>query len=151
MASRSGKAQDDVSGHAFLWWPQRRDVALDAVVAAASVVESVWSCQSWVFLSGTSRSPLLVGGSFAFGALLLLRRRFPLTVAVLAVVGGALRADGAVIVQQVALYSAGVYTRSRRALAVVTGLLLLLLAQPWYLGPGLRPHFVGVSLSRLAG
>ncbi|MCW2904407.1 MAG: histidine kinase [Streptosporangiaceae bacterium] len=100
------------------WWPRRRSRALDIALAlSAGIFDGTvtWFAKDF-FVPG----PVMGATSFALGLTLVVRRRFPVSVATLCVLLGAGAGAGAVT-YLIAFYTLGAYAASRRVVLVTSG------------------------------
>jgi len=147
------------------WWPERHDVALDVVIALAAALECLIAAlplagkeiappssllgAALKLTASFPRSPwpLAVFG-FATGCMLLLRRRYPTGVAVLAVLYYSLLGSGGAILLPVALYTLVTHSRSRRVLvAVITALVLATLNWNLLMTVGMTQEAIGTGFA----
>ncbi|MBC6462749.1 sensor histidine kinase [Actinomadura sp. HBU206391] len=117
------------------WWPRRRSRALDiglaVSVAVFDGVATGFSAENF-FLPG----PAVGAISFLLGLCLVVRRRFPVSVATLCLVLGAVAGAG-MLSYLIAFYTLGAYAVSRRVVLITSGVALVaFVAQP---APALEP------------
>ncbi|WP_405729054.1 histidine kinase [Streptomyces sp. NBC_01537] len=108
-----------VPGNRLWWWPRRRSVVLDAVLAAISAVECLiegvyFAERTGVSVGVTSLFGLLVG------AALLFRRRWPVAVVLLSI--AVTPAQMGVLLGMVGLYTLAASDVPRRITAVLVGM-----------------------------
>src|ERR1700754_4904929 len=124
------------SDRGIAWWPRRRSRALDiALAVSAAVIDCAfaWFSTEGFFLPG----PVVVAVSFLLGLCLVVRRRFPVSVAIVCLVLAAAAGAG-FLSYLIAFYTLGAYAVSRRVV-LITGAaaLLAFVVQP---RPALSPE-----------
>ena len=106
-------------GFRLWWWTRRRGVALDVGLALASAVECAASGVGFAHRTGVPVCLVVVLGALA-GATLVLRRRWPLAVILVAI--AVLPADMGVLLELVGLYTLTTTEVPRRVIAVLGGM-----------------------------
>jgi signal transduction histidine kinase len=125
------------SDRGIAWWPRRRSRVLDIALAISAAVfdgtVSWFTTTEHFFLPG----PVIGAVSLVLGMTLIVRRRFPVCVALLCVVVGAATGAG-ILTYLIAFYTLGAYVASRRVVLITSGVAIVtFIAQP---GPALGPH-----------
>ncbi|GAA2503387.1 hypothetical protein GCM10010406_44960 [Streptomyces thermolineatus] len=144
--SGAGRRDGPRRGTGPLWWPRTRGLVLDAVLAAASAVECVAEGIDFADRTGMPALPVALLGLLA-GATLLLRRRWPVVVVLVALAVAPAQMGSLLAV--VGLYTVAASDVPRRVTAVLAGLTVvgtLLVAifelQRDFAGDGYRPSML---------
>ncbi|MBB0245654.1 sensor histidine kinase [Streptomyces alkaliphilus] len=118
---RAPGAGDDPSPppSGFLWWPRRRGALLDAGLALVSAAECALQGIAFAGRAGLPTLPVVVLGALA-GSLLVLRRRSPLAVILIAI--AILPAQMGWVMASIGLYTLATSEASRRAVASLAGM-----------------------------
>ncbi|HEV7932072.1 MAG TPA: histidine kinase [Actinomadura sp.] len=121
------------SDRGLAWWPQRRSRALDLGLALG--VACFDGAVTWFTKDFFVPGPVIGVAGLLLGLTLVVRRRFPVCVAMLCIVLGAGLGAG-VLSYLIAFYTLGAYAASRRLVLVISGVAIVaFVAQP---GPALR-------------
>ncbi|WP_404815411.1 histidine kinase [Streptomyces thermolineatus] len=144
--SGAGRRDGPRKGTGPLWWPRTRGLVLDAVLAAASAAECVAEGIDFADRTGMPALPVALLGLMA-GATLLLRRRWPVVVVLVALAVAPAQMGSLLAV--VGLYTVAASDVPRRVTAVLAGLTVvgtLLVAifelQRDFAGDGYRPSML---------
>ncbi|MCZ2525650.1 sensor histidine kinase [Streptomyces sp. HB2AG] len=144
--SGAGRRDGPRRGTGPLWWPRTRGLVLDAVLAAASAAECVAEGIDFADRTGMPALPVALLGLMA-GATLLLRRRWPVVVVLVALAVAPAQMGSLLAV--VGLYTVAASDVPRRVTAVLAGLTVvgtLLVAifelQRDFAGDGYRPSML---------
>ncbi|NJQ06039.1 sensor histidine kinase [Streptomyces lonarensis] len=116
----AGAGAVERKGGAVLWWPRRRSVALDACLALVSALECVLMAPSFAATIGLPVAPVAVVAAVG-GSVLVLRRRWPIAVVLVAV--ALLPAQMGLLLVVVGLYTLTVTDVPRRVIALLTAML----------------------------
>lgn len=112
-------------------WPTRRSRALD--ISLAVTAATVDACVFWFVDTFFIPGPVIAGFSFVLGLMLVIRRRYPVLLAVLTTVL-ALTTGAGLLSYLIVFYTLGAYAASRRAVFCIAGLAIAaFVIQP---GPG---------------
>ncbi|MGW7101159.1 sensor histidine kinase [Streptomyces sp. NPDC054838] len=130
-----------------LWWERRRDVVADVGIGAVSALECAWEGVGFAREAGV---PVVLGVVFGFvvGATLVLRRRWPVAVVLVAI--AVTPAVMGFLLGVVGLYTLAACEVPRRVTAILTAMSLVATLVVMYLRtddePGVTPTLV-ISLS----
>ncbi|WP_207958009.1 sensor histidine kinase, partial [Streptomyces sp. YIM 98790] len=121
----SGADRDDGGAHrgqppaGVWWWPRRRSVVLDALLAFLSALESALQGIGFAGRTGLPVIPVLIAGALA-GAVLLLRRQWPVAVVLVAI--AVLPASMGALMAFIGLYTLATSDAPRRITASLAGM-----------------------------
>ncbi|NJP68174.1 sensor histidine kinase [Streptomyces spiramenti] len=118
--NEAGAGALDRKGGAVLWWPRRRSVVLDVLLAVVSALECVLMAPSFAGTVGLPVAPVAVVAALG-GSVLVLRRRWPIAVVLVAV--ALLPAQMGLLLVVVGLYTLTVTDAPRRLIALLTAML----------------------------
>ncbi|NJQ17354.1 sensor histidine kinase [Streptomyces bohaiensis] len=116
----AGAGAVEGKGGAVLWWPRRRSVVLDVCLAVVSALECVLMAPSFAATVGLPVAPVAVAAVLG-GSVLVLRRRWPIAVVLVAV--ALLPAQMGLLLVVVGLYTLTVADVPRRVIALLTAML----------------------------